>query len=182
MDFKQAVLTCVMDKKFNWHDRATRSEFWWFYLASIGINIAANILTIIPLLGSLVAIVVGIALNWLVAIAAIRRLHDTDRRGYWLFIPLGTLFLGVIPMAMGIADIQSGGSGTSYLVIGVIIMLSGFGYVLYLLAQPGTQGDNRFGPAPCLGECEAPADMAAPEAQDNLAAPSEMPQDNKEQK
>lgn len=174
MDFKQAVLTCVMEKRFNWQDRATRSEFWWFYLASIGINIVASILGVIPILGALISLVVGIALTWLVTITAIRRLHDTDRRGWWMLLPLGTCCVGFIPMVMGAMAIRNGESGTGWMFIGVLIALSGVAYVLYLLTKPGTEGPNRFGPAPVCAACAAP--------QVENSAPAEMPQDNNEQK
>lgn len=73
---------------FNFKGRARRSEYWFATLANTLIGIGLAILTaIIPALKFLVAIytivliVPGLSL-------AVRRLHDTDRRGHWLWIAL----------------------------------------------------------------------------------------------
>lgn len=73
---------------FDFNGRARRSEYWFAALANTLISIALALLTaMIPALRILAAvytialIVPGLSL-------AVRRLHDTDRRGHWLWIIL----------------------------------------------------------------------------------------------
>jgi uncharacterized membrane protein YhaH (DUF805 family) len=74
--------------------RAPRAEYWWFYLLSVVAYIVATILDSIlgngGALGSygLVSILVMLALLVPSLAAGVRRLHDTDRSGWWLLIVL----------------------------------------------------------------------------------------------
>jgi uncharacterized membrane protein YhaH (DUF805 family) len=75
--------------------RAPRSEYWWFALFSFLAYIPAIVLigltqTAWPLLGWF--LLVGLP----TVSASVRRLHDTDRRGWWMllgFIPFGGFVL-----------------------------------------------------------------------------------------
>lgn len=82
--------------------RATRSEYWWWVLfqflvvivpAILGMNESANgqpgLWTMLQLLISLALLLPSLAVT-------IRRLHDTNRSGWWLLI-------GLIPLVGGIA-------------------------------------------------------------------------------
>src|SRR5262245_28938236 len=75
--------------------RSRRKEYWMFVLLNSGIFIVASILDRIAGVSGMIAGVYGpitavVALGLLVpSIAvAIRRLHDTDRSGWWLLIAL----------------------------------------------------------------------------------------------
>jgi len=97
MGFGEAVKT-VFSKYATFSGRAGRSEFWFFVLFSIIVNIVLNIigqfsemagavLSIIFFLGTIIpSIAVGA-----------RRLHDIDRTGWWQLIALipivGTIVL-----------------------------------------------------------------------------------------
>ena len=67
--------------------RATRSEYWWFFLFGVIAQLAAgsisegfsNLVSVALLLPS---IAVGV-----------RRLHDIGKRGWWLIIPIVNLIL-----------------------------------------------------------------------------------------
>jgi len=78
--------------------RSRRKEYWMFVLLSIGIYIVASILDGIAGLNGMIAGTYGpitalVALGLLVPTLAvsIRRLHDSDRSGWWLL-------LGLVPM------------------------------------------------------------------------------------
>ena len=78
--------------------RSRRKEYWMFMLLSIGIYIAASILDRIAGMNGMIAgrygpIMALVALGLLVPSIAvsIRRLHDSDRSGWWLL-------LGLVPM------------------------------------------------------------------------------------
>lgn len=88
MTFTEAVSTCF--KKYaDFRGTASRSEFWWFYLFCVIV--------------SLVSAILGNVFQWLVLLAtfvptissATRRLHDTDRSGWWQLIALVPI-VGVI--------------------------------------------------------------------------------------
>lgn len=86
----------------------------------------------------------------LLAAATVRRLHDCDRSGFWAFLPIPSLAAAFILMpglfgAMGKDDGPDMG-----LFFGMffnnITYLAALGLLIYRCAQPGTAGDNRFGP------------------------------------
>jgi uncharacterized membrane protein YhaH (DUF805 family) len=91
MDFGQAIKICL-NKYATFSGRAQRSEYWYFFLLMIIVNIVASVLDsaifgdipVLYLIATLALLVPSIA-------AAVRRLHDTDRSGWWLllgFIPV----------------------------------------------------------------------------------------------
>jgi len=82
MDFWSAVKTCF--KKYaTFEGRASRSEFWYFTLFTMLVNAALMIVfgshTVFADLFSLVALLPSIAVS-------VRRLHDTDRSGWWWWL------------------------------------------------------------------------------------------------
>ncbi|MEM9965553.1 MAG: DUF805 domain-containing protein [Asticcacaulis sp.] len=76
-----------MSKYVNGQGRATRSEYWWFYLftilVSLGIEIVAAVTGIEALSYATYAFTVPSIF------AGIRRLHDINRSGWWLLISFG---------------------------------------------------------------------------------------------
>jgi uncharacterized membrane protein YhaH (DUF805 family) len=96
MDFSTAVATCLA-KYFKGHGRASRAEFWWFWLfCCISIVLAAILAGALEMF--LLVVIVGLfLLPPLLAVSA-RRLHDHDRSDAWLllyFLPGGGLMLWV---------------------------------------------------------------------------------------
>ena len=77
--------------------RSSRSEYWWWFLFVMIVNIAGMILD--ALLGTLMAFYLLAGLGLLLANLAVsvRRLHDLGRSGYWLlisFVPvIGSILL-----------------------------------------------------------------------------------------
>ena len=86
MGFGEAVSVCFK-KSFVWEGRASRAEFWWFELAQLLILVAAAIID--QIIGTGVLYIIAAIALILPAIAVlIRRLHDTDRTGWWCWIYL----------------------------------------------------------------------------------------------
>ncbi len=79
MDFVDAIKICIR-KYIDGGGRASRSEFWYFVLYTL-ITQACLDTIYHPL-----AAAFGMAVSLPSISAAIRRLHDIDRVGYWLLI------------------------------------------------------------------------------------------------
>ena len=81
MNFGQAISTCL--KKYaTFGGRASRPEFWWFFLFQILVIIAVSMVS--ETLSGLVSL--GLLLPAL-AVGA-RRLHDIGRSGWWQLLAL----------------------------------------------------------------------------------------------
>ncbi len=81
MNFQESVKTCFT-KYADFNGRASRSEYWWFFLFVILASVATSLFSsILSGLISLATLLPSIA-------AATRRLHDTNRSGWWQLIVL----------------------------------------------------------------------------------------------
>lgn len=121
--FGEAIKICLK-KWTTWRGRASRSEYWWFTLFTILVNIALQAgAAAAEASGEIFMLVVGLAMIvfgvWfgVAGIAVtIRRLHDTNRSGWhfwWVLLP----YVGAI--------------------------------ILFIFeVQGSTPGPNRFGPQP----------------------------------
>lgn len=81
MNFQTSVQTCF--KKYaEFNGRASRSEYWWFALALflLSLVLAAVSMTLVNLF-SLATLLPSLAVG-------ARRLHDTDRSGWWQLLYL----------------------------------------------------------------------------------------------
>lgn len=95
MDFMTAVRTCL-SKYVDFSGRARRSEYWYFALFGFLVNVVTTILdkilgTDYSSSGGLVSTLVSFALFLPSLAVGVRRLHDTDRSGWWILI-------GIIPI------------------------------------------------------------------------------------
>jgi len=101
--FGEAVSTCFK-KSVVWEGRAPRAEYWWFELAQVLILVAALIID--QILGTgVIYIIAAIALILPSLAVLIRRLHDTDRTGWWFWIMIlpiiGTIVILVFTLIAG---------------------------------------------------------------------------------
>ncbi len=99
LSFQEAIKTCFRQYA-QFRGRAPRSEYWWWALFVFLVMLASQIidgLVIAPLLGLPVAStadgtplssILGLALLIPNISVAVRRLHDVNRSGFWLFIIL----------------------------------------------------------------------------------------------
>lgn len=116
MTFTDAVRSCL-SKYAVFQGRAPRSEFWWFWVFTVLVEIAAlvvggfllagSVTSMAPGAGSMEAWYLFAAPNWLTGIThlalilpslavAVRRLHDVGRSGWWFliaFVPFGIFVL-----------------------------------------------------------------------------------------
>jgi uncharacterized membrane protein YhaH (DUF805 family) len=101
MSFGDAVKTCF-SKYAVFSGRANRPEYWWFFLSYVIIySIAFAIAAAIDVLA--LAYLVGLAYFIPLLAAAVRRLHDTGRSGWWYLIAL-VPFVGFIILIVFLAS------------------------------------------------------------------------------
>lgn len=137
MTFVESIQTCFR-KYATFSGRASRSEFWWWVLFGILGGLVTSIIPFINAIFSIALIIPNLAVT-------ARRLHDTDRSGWWMLAPYGFMALaGVVAMT---------GSGTGTAVVGVIALIMVIVLIVWL-ATKGTEGDNDFGSDPLGPEAE----------------------------
>ena len=78
----------------------------------------------------------------------VRRLHDTERTGWWILAPLAPYLLVIVGGVMAASSPEAPGMGG---VLALIGMVGVFGLALTLLVfyfLEGTRGPNKYGPDP----------------------------------
>ena len=81
MEFGQAISACF-SKYATFSGRASRPEFWWFFLFQVLASLAAS------MVGDWLNGVVVLALSLPGLAVGTRRLHDIGRTGWWQLIML----------------------------------------------------------------------------------------------
>ena len=88
MTFQESICTCFT-KYADFSGRASRPEYWWYALFMMVANFGASRIS------DVVALVFALATSLPSLAVTARRLHDTNRSGWWqllYFVPL----IGVI--------------------------------------------------------------------------------------
>jgi uncharacterized membrane protein YhaH (DUF805 family) len=93
---------------FVYRGRASRSAYWWFSLFQVLAVLALQVIAFLPAMASsnggsaglflfvfFVTLVISLYLGLIGLALLVRRLHDTDRSGWWVFI-------GFVPFVGGI--------------------------------------------------------------------------------
>jgi uncharacterized membrane protein YhaH (DUF805 family) len=68
--------------------RANRPAYWWWVLFAILVGIAADIVGLAIGSVTVTSVIVGLALLLPNLSVSVRRLHDTNRTGWWILIAL----------------------------------------------------------------------------------------------
>jgi uncharacterized membrane protein YhaH (DUF805 family) len=151
-----------IEKFADFKGRAPRAEYWWWVLAII---VAFIVISIVEGLLGMRRMVFGLygpltVLLWLATIVpsiavSVRRLHDTNRSGWWLLLPvvpycLAMVFGGAAFFRAAAGGAAQPGNMAGLGIAGIFMLVGAIGwivlFVFYLL--PGTPGDNRYGPNP----------------------------------
>ncbi|MDA3045668.1 DUF805 domain-containing protein [Campylobacter sp. VBCF_06 NA8] len=151
MSFGEAISVCLKQKFATFSGRASRSEYWWFYLFCVLVNVATSVIDAV--LGTNIVLgfdkngdpeVIGIvasvvAFGLLVPSFAVlwRRLHDRDISG-WYF--------GAFVLSFVLAAISAGIRILAMLFLFVAVGLIIFIFISTILK--GTDGANKYGDDP----------------------------------
>ena len=100
MSFQESIRVCL-SKYADFSGRASRSEYWWFFLFIVLVGTATSFVSdYVSAIFLLATLLPSLA-------AATRRLHDTQRSGWWQLVCLVPV-LGVIVLIVFLA--QEGGA------------------------------------------------------------------------
>ena len=136
MHFKNAIKTCLKDKYFNFKGRASRSEFWFFYLFLVigyAITISTIFISIKLFIGILSIFILAMIIPSLAV--TVRRLHDINKSGLFILLPL--------PFEIMERLLEKSSEGLSLLFL--VISLGLYIYLLVLYCTDGDKKNNRFG-------------------------------------
>ena len=106
MNMKEAVTSAVFKKYATIEGRASRSEFWWFFLFWVLGDILFDVLDAVlgwqfgepDIFGSqpgVLNLLFNLGILAPTVCVTARRLHDVNRSGWWQLIPLTVI--GIIP-------------------------------------------------------------------------------------
>ena len=140
--------------------RASRPEYWWFYLFTVVVSLATSLIDeavhtdVIGLLASLALFLPSLAVT-------VRRLHDSNLCGWWMLLPVAPAVAGAMALvvaalagfasAMGVADGDNdavAGVAVLALIAALLLLVGSLVTGLVLMLRPSTPGPNRFGPDP----------------------------------
>lgn len=151
--------------------RSRRMEFWMFQLgvwllwivlwviamvvgfgtASAARDPASGLIGMFASMGIFMVIfaIVGLGLIIPQLAVAVRRLHDTNRSGWWLLLPLAPYVLTILLAIMGAASQNSALLGIA-MIFNVLVIVAAI-VLLVFYCLPGTPGPNKYGPDPLGG-------------------------------
>ena len=117
---------------FKFKGRARRSEFWWLILAFLIVfNLIEIVMYFSKVSGDVVLKYILFPLSCVLIVSAtVRRLHDTGRSGFWIF-------LGLIPIMLTVFF------NLFWLVTLIVNMC-----FIALLCDDSEKGENSYGPSP----------------------------------
>lgn len=174
MTFGESIKTCFR-KYAVFKGRAMRSEFWWFVLLLLLIEIGLSFVTgllMIPLLIkgqfnaesimsvqlplSIVMIVVELVFLLPSLGVLTRRLHDRNKSGWWIFVYYLLTALCMVPMFLLFTVADHSEQFNDKITFALVFVMSIMSILLLALGitilvwccQRGTIGPNKYGPDP----------------------------------
>ena len=111
-EFGQSISTC-MSKYATFKGRASRSEYWWFFLFTVLIGWGAEIVAAIAYAdldptGEILSLMVTLVFILPSIAAGTRRLHDIGKSGWWQLLYL-TIIGGILVIVWLATDTKSDG-------------------------------------------------------------------------
>ena len=132
----------VMEKYAVFEGRASRSEFWWYVLATVivafFVGIPALFISFIPYANHILAYGFALAIFTPTLAVIVRRLHDTGRSAWW---SLGFVVALVYELANFIVPT---GFDALFWIVYIILLLYNIALLVFM-ALPGNSGENKYG-------------------------------------
>ena len=136
MNFSESIKTCLTKKYFCFSGRASRSEFWFFYLfLLIGYIICFTLIVAVSfklfwLMGAFMIGIISPSIG-----VSVRRLHDVNKSGWFLLLPVPFNIVGRL------FERSTGDMSLVFTIIGLGISI----YLLVLYCTDGNKKNNKFG-------------------------------------
>ena len=150
--------------------RSRRMEFWMWQLFQVIVYViilglamvvgAGGLMTGDPTAmagaGGAAMLILGLYLIYALAViipsiaVAVRRLHDTNRSGWWFLAPVVPYFIAFFAAGAGMASGSEGGlaaAGIFSLVLMLAAVVLGIVVLVFYFLE-GTKGPNKYGPDP----------------------------------
>ncbi len=156
MSLPEAIAQCLR-KYADFSGRATRAEFWWWVLGTVGGGavIGAVARLILSDAGAILSSLFWLATLLPTLAVCTRRLHDTNRSAWWLLLMAlsipgyaGFYIAGITIALSGVFGGQVSGGIVVLFLISVVLIVCPIPLLLIFLTRRGTVGSNRYGPAP----------------------------------
>ncbi len=148
--------------------RSRRTEYWMWvlfqFLIGLGVIVLMMLLggsallsgdpTAMVAVGGLALLIYGLygilQLAFLIPslAVAVRRLHDTNRSGWWILAPLAPYLLVIVAVSMSVSSPDSAPlAGVIAMVGGLAVLALGITLLVFMFLE-GTRGPNHYGPDP----------------------------------
>jgi uncharacterized membrane protein YhaH (DUF805 family) len=127
--------------------RSRRKEYWMFALLTLCAAVVLYFLDDLLGLPRTMGVYGPLFLLFEAAVlvpsiaVGIRRLHDTDRSGWWLLIFYGPVIVSMLLPLAGVTNLRAALAVMAISLIGLLVL-----FILFVL--DGTRGPNRYGPDP----------------------------------
>ena len=161
MGFGDAISNCFL-KYATFTGRARRAEYWYFVLFSTLARLVTTILDAgIGMHGTSggpfsALLSLGLFIPSLAVLT--RRLHDTDRSGFWVLGFYGVVFAGLIGIVIAMFMMSRGAEARPGAVVTLVVlglaMLGASIWLLVITVTKGTNGPNRYGPDPLFTQAD----------------------------
>jgi uncharacterized membrane protein YhaH (DUF805 family) len=139
--------TLPLKKYADFTGRARRKEYWMYVLLLIGVMVVAMLIESILGLGGMVGpygpltalILLGTFIPSLAV--GVRRLHDTNRPGWWIAAAYAPAILMMLLPMLGILN------AALIMILSILSLVALIG-LLVLMVLEGNKGPNQYGPDP----------------------------------
>ena len=151
-------------KSFQYAGRASRSEYWFFYLANFLISFVLGFLNglfsvLVPVVGALfglISSVYGIASIFPSCAVFVRRYHDIGKSGWFAFAPTLALVIIapiiIISWFVSLYNEEAGNIGPAAFLgpifLFLIAAIVGVVWGIVFPCMPSQEGRNKYGPNP----------------------------------
>ena len=105
MGLSEAVESVLIKNYSNFSGRARRSEYWYWILFSMIVGFILSLASIfIGPIGSIIQAIWGLGTIIPGIAIGVRRLHDIDKSGWWLFLSLAIIIGWIILLIWSIKE------------------------------------------------------------------------------